>query len=569
MKNKVAGRIRFLSVAIFLVAAFFSTKLFFLQIVKGDEYAELADRQYLKSAKTFLNRGSIYFSRRDGVLVPAATLKQQFILSLNPKLIQNSENVYELLSSQIDINKEFFQHHVERDSAYEKIADNLDQQTADQIRSLNLRGVDIAKEKKRIYPAGSLASHVVGLMSYHNNDFVGTYGLEKHYNDVLTHKQTGSFASFFAEIFLNLADEVKSSESKSPKEGDLILTIEPIVQGVLEKELESLVNKYQAEGAGAILMDPNTGDILAMAAWPDFIPGEKITDIEVLTNPLVERVFEIGSVIKPLTLAAGLDMKVITPETTYNDLGQVTIDNYQISNFDKKGRGVVDMQRVLNDSLNTGAIFVMRQMGRDSFRKYMLSFGLGQKTGIDLPGEVGGLISNLDSQREVEYATASFGQGLAITPVGAIRAFAILANGGKLVTPRVVKSIRYKDGSEKVFEPEIKEVVISRRATDDITAMMIKAVDEALLGGTLKLNDYSVAGKTGTAQIAKTDGRGYRDDAFLHAFFGFYPAYEPKIIGYFYLINPQGVDYASETIPPSFMNVAKFLLNYYQIPPDR
>ncbi len=558
-----------MSIAIFLVAAFFSTKLFFLQIVKGDEYAELADRQYLKSAKTFLNRGSIYFSRRDGVLVPAATLKQQFILSLNPQLIQNPEDVYELLSTQVDIDREFFQSRVERNSAYEKIADNLNQETADQIRSLNLRGVDIAKEKKRIYPAGSLASHTIGLMSYHNNDFVGTYGLEKYYDYILTHKQTGSFASFFAEIFLNLADEIKPNEEESSREGDLILTIEPIVQGLLERELESLVNKYSAEGAGGILMDPHTGDILAMAAWPDFVPGEKITDIEVLTNPLVERVFEIGSVIKPLTLAAAFDMKVVTPTTTYNDLGQVTIDNYQISNFDKKGRGVVDMQRVLNDSLNTGAIFVMRQMGRDSFRKYMLSFGLGQKTGIDLPGEVGGLVTNLNSRREVEYATASFGQGLAITPIGAIRAFAVLANGGKLITPRVVKSIRYKDGSEKIFESEIKEVVISRRATDEITDMMIKAVDEALLGGALKLNDYSVAGKTGTAQIAKIDGRGYRDDAYLHAFFGFYPAYEPKFIGYFYLINPQGARFASETIPPSFMDIARFLLNYYQIPPDR
>ena len=329
------------------------------------------------------------------------------------------------------------------------------------------------------------------------------------------------------------------------------------------------VEKYAADAGGIVVMDPNTGAIIAMAAVPNFNPGERQRDILALPNPLIERVFEMGSVVKPLTLAAGIDAGVINAHTTYNDTGSVVLNNRTIMNHDKKARGVVDMQEVINNSLNTGAVFVMQKMGKTNFKKYMLSYGFGEKTGIDLPGEVAGLVSNLKSPREIEYATAAFGQGIALTPIGITRAFAVLANGGKLVQPHVVKEVRYELGTKKIIKPKIiKSGILKRESTEEITKILIKAVDEALLGGTVSLPNYSVAAKTGTAQMS--DGRGhYFEDQYLHSFFGYYPAYHPRFITFMYMVNPKGAGFSSDTLTHPFMDTAKFLLNYYEVPPDR
>ena len=238
-------------------------------------------------------------------------------------------------------------------------------------------------------------------------------------------------------------------------------------------------------------------------------------------------------------------------------------------NHDKKAHGVVDMQGVIDKSLNTGAVFIMQKLGKNNFRRYLLSYGIGAKTGIDLPGEIAGLVANLKSPRDIEYATAAFGQGLALTPIGAIRAFAVLANGGKLVEPQVVKEIRYDIGTTKKIEPKILRTdILKRETTEEVTQVLINAVDKALLGGTLSLPNWSVAAKTGTAQMS--DGRGrYLEDQYLHSFFGYYPAYQPRFITFIYMVNPKGTGFSSDTLSRPFMDMAKFLLNYYEVPPDR
>ncbi len=551
------------------MALAFCGRLFSLQIINGEEFVRQADRQYLRSSTTFFNRGSIYFTNRDGTLVPAATLNQAYPLSINPQLINSPESTYQDLSQFIDLDKERFISQAEHPTrVYIKIKDDLGQETASEISALGLRGVSIQNKKERFYPAENLASHTLGFMAYNNDVFAGQYGLEKYYDEVLDHGQVGTFASYFSDTFLRPAQNIFASD-QSKKEGDLILTLEPVIQNKLENTMSDVVEKRQASGAGAIIMDPGTGDIIAMTAKPDFNPGHPQADISLLTNPLIERVFEMGSTVKALTIAAGLDAGVIKRDDTYNDLGQVTINNRTMSNHDRRARGVVDMQTVLNHSLNTGAIHIMQKMGQDKFRDYFLGFGLGEPTGIDLPGEVGGLVNNLYSSREVEYATASFGQGIALTPMGSVRAFGALANNGQLVKPRSVKAIRDKNGQIREREVVNQGQVISRQAADEITTMLVNAVDEALLGGQAALDRYSVAAKTGTAQMPLTDRRGYDPDRYLHAFFGYYPAYDPRFVGYFYLINPKEVRWASDSLTEPFMETAKFILDYYEVPPDR
>jgi cell division protein FtsI/penicillin-binding protein 2 len=227
------------------------------------------------------------------------------------------------------------------------------------------------------------------------------------------------------------------------------------------------------------------------------------------------------------------------------------------------------MQGVLDQSLNTGMVFVESKLGHDKFRTYMKSYGIGEKTGIDLPNETSGLIGNLNSPRNIEYANASFGQGIALTPIEAARAFSIIANGGNLITPHIVKEINYDNGlSKTISDPFTKENLLKKETTDTITKMLIH-VFESYDGGIHKLDNYSIATKTGTAQVALEDGKGYYTDRHMHSFFGYFPAYDPKFLVFLFLKDPKGVKYASQTLIPPFIDITKFILSYYNVPPDR
>jgi stage V sporulation protein D (sporulation-specific penicillin-binding protein) len=343
------------------------------------------------------------------------------------------------------------------------------------------------------------------------------------------------------------------------------------VQVFAEKSLQNLHSKWNPDSAGIIIIDPNTGAIYAMAATPDFNPNEfnKIKTGFSFSNPLIEGVIEMGSVIKPLVMAAGIDAGVVTASTTYMDNGFVQVADKVVNNFDKKGRGRVDMQEVLNQSLNTGMVFVEQKLGKQKFREYMLGYKIGEKTGIDLPGEVAGIVSNLKAPGEVEYANAAFGQGIALTPIQAVRAFSILANGGKLINPHIVNRIDYSMNKDKKTEQEaIQLELLKPETTKEITRMLVDVVDN-YGEGSYKLNNYSIAGKTGTAQVADLVNGGYYKNQHTHSFFGYFPAYQPKFLIYLYVKNPKGALYASQSVLPVFMENTKFLLNYYEVAPDR
>ena len=347
--------------------------------------------------------------------------------------------------------------------------------------------------------------------------------------------------------------------------------IEPTVEQYLEGNLEKLVTEFRAKRAGGIIMDPKSGRIYAMALYPSFDPNEygRERDPSRFTNSLVENVYEMGSILKPITMASGLDAGVVTATTTYFDSGTLTLNTKTISNFDGKGRGRVDMQEVLSQSLNTGAATVALKLGGNRFRDYFSRFGFGSETGIDLPGEAKGLTQNLESGRDIELVTASYGQGIALTPIQTVRALAALGNGGYLVTPHVATKIHYKIGTTRSVSDYAREPVISEEASEEITRMLVRVVDTALLEGAYKMPNHTIAAKTGTALIANPAGGGYYSDRYLHSFFGYFPAYDPQFIVFIYLVEPQGVMYASHTLTVPFMSIAKFLINYYEIPPDR
>lgn len=567
MKLGSTSRIRSISFLIFFFGLLLIGRLYFLQIVSGDEFKDKADRQYVQSSYDYFDRGSIFFKTKDGVSFPAAALKTGFILAINPSLVKNPEQTWSDINEVLPIDKDdFIARAQKKNSAYSVIAHKVSPDSASKIKDLAISGVSLYKERWRYYPGNSLAAHTLGFIAFNEDELAGRYGLERYYEDTLSRNNESVYVNFFAEIFSNIKGGIEGSNTL---EGDLITSIEPSVQILLEEQLEKINEKWGSDYSGGIVMDPSNGEIIAMAVTPKFDPNnlKDETDSSIFSNPLVERVYEMGSIIKPLTMVAGIDAGAVTADTTYYDSGTVTLDKKTFSNFDGKGRGTVNMQEVLNQSLNTGVAFVVRQMGKGNFARYMKDFGIGEETGIDLPNETHGLVENLSSPRDIEYATASFGQGIAITPIQTVRALSVLANGGKLINPHIGQKIEYKIGGSKKIYPGVDEQVIKKESAEEITRMLVSVVDNALLSGAVKMDHYSIAAKTGTAQIA-TKG-GYFDDKFLHSFFGYFPAYEAKFLVFLFSYDPKGVKYASETLTYPFMDITKFLINYYQIPPDR
>ncbi len=575
MKNNFTLRSKIIILCIFVFSLILLAKLFLVQVINKNVYKESADRQYATNSSNIFERGTIFFQNRDkdgdgGQLISGATQTSGFKIAINPSKIIDKEEVYKKLVKIIPLDyTDFITRANKKSDPYEEVANHIGKDSADAISAIKIPGVSIFKEKWRFYPGESLASHTLGLVAYKDSELGGRYGLERQYNTELARNNNEPYVNFFAEVFSNIN---KTFFEKEKREGDVVTTIEPQVANFLEKKLEEVKKKYQADSIGGIIMNPIDGAIYAMAVKPDFNPNDfsQIKNSMTFSNPLVENVLEFGSVVKPLVMASALDFGVVRADTTYNDKGSVIIEKKEIFNFDKKARGSnISMQEVLNQSLNTGMVYVMQKLGRENMRDYLLSFGIKDKTGIDLPNETSGLISNLNSPREIEYANAAFGQGIALTPIQMIRALASLANGGNLVVPHLVEKIKYSDGTSTTKEYPTIPTKIKKETGEEITRMLVEVMDKSIKGGLGKFENFSVAVKTGTAQVANNTNGGYYEDRHTHSFFGYFPAYDPKFIILLYAVNPKGSPYAATTWSDPFLEITKFLLSYYELPPDR
>lgn len=572
MRQKFVLRLRILSFFAILAALLLFVRLYFIQIVHGDDYRAVALGQYVANSGEEPQRGKILFTTKSGENPVAATMQATWRIAINPKLLDNPTDAYTKLNAIVKIDKERFSTSAaKKDDPYEEVAFKLTDDEAAAVRAAAIQGVTTVREEWRFYPAGKLAAHALGFVAFRGETKVGVYGLERYFEDTLRHDGGGLYINPFAEIFSNV--EALVSRDPTTAEGNIITSLEPSVQAQLEKELDGVMATYSPRIAGGIVMDPHTGEVLAIAARPGFDPNAYniVDNASVFSDPLIEGRYELGSIMKPLTMAAGIDANAVSPQTTYNDTGCITRTGFKICNFDHKARGVVPMQEILSQSLNVGATFVAERIGHEKFADYLKKYGFDEETGIDLPGEVPGDISALFAQgaADVDFASASFGQAIAITPIEMIRALSALANKGKLPEPHVVRAIRYENGVTRALTQADQTQVLRPESAEIVTNMLVKVYDDALLKGALKEEHYSIAAKTGTAQLADPNTHKYYTDRYLHSFFGYFPAHDPKFIVFLFAVEPHGVEYASASLANPFSDLAKFLINYYNVPPDR
>lgn len=506
--------------------------LYNLQIQKQATYSAKAASGNLAAA---LVRGNIYFSDKDGSPVPAAINKDYPTVFADPeKIAKESVDVKEL-AAKLDV---LFDHLTEAElvsklskaaDQYEEIAKNAPEEIVEEIKSLAVPGVYVKNEPRRFYPLGAMASHILGFVSA---DKEGKYGIESLFNEKLSGEDS----------------PVGIGES-------VYLTIDPTVEAQAEKVLNNLVAEFKAKSGQVIVMDPKTGDVLAMAGTPSFDPNNygKASIADFLNKP-VQSVYEPGSVFKIVTISAAIDSGSITPETTYVDNGSVTINGRTIKNWDNKSHGRLTMTEVIEKSINTGTIFMAQKMGGPVFLDYIKKFGFNNETGVSLPGEVVGDIRELENKgAPVNFATASYGHGISVTPLRMLTAINAVANGGIMMKPRIIKNLP----EEELGRP------ISTTTAETVKTIMIGAVDKARVA---KINNFSVAGKTGTALVPK-NGR-YTEDV-INTYVGFAPASNPRFSILLRMDEPEGAPLAGATIVPAFRELTEFLLVYYNVAPDR
>ena len=555
MKN---WRINLVLVFILIFGAAIISRLFYLQIIKRGFYQAQALGQQVRLREVEGLRGEIFFKNKTKSL---AINKERWVVYVLPEEIEDKTLTAEILSKNLDQPQDLILSKIEEGDYYTAIKNRLTEEEVEKIKNLNLEGVYWEEFPGRYYPQETLASHVIGFLG---GDEKGQYGLEGYYDEILRGKE-GFREEKKGSILL---DSLFGPENLEPVEdgSDLYLTIDYNIQFKAESLLEEAKELFDIEAGQIIVLEPDSGEILALADFPNFNPNQysKEKDLSIFQNGAVQKIFEPGSVLKPITMAIALNEGKITPNTTYQDEGYVKVGVETIYNYGRRVYGEKSMTEVLEKSINTGAVFVSKLIPREVFLEYVDKFGLNKKTDIDLQGEIYSQNENLRKGQEINFATASFGQGIEMTPIQLSRAFCVIANGGKLVKPYLVEKIVNVSTSE--IQPQVLGEVINQQVAFQLTAMLISVVENGF-AKKAKIPGYYIAGKTGTAQVAYEGKGGYYPDKTIQSFIGFAPALNPQFLILVKLDNPK-TKTAEYSAVPIFKKLAKHIIDYWQIPPD-
>jgi cell division protein FtsI/penicillin-binding protein 2 len=562
-------RTAILTVFLFSFMALLVARLFQLQVVQGKDYKLQAEDQHSFSKKLLPARGDIkIFDKQTGETFLVATNVKKPLAYAVPDEIFDPVTTASSLADVLGLAKEdLLEKFSMKQRKYVPLKKQLTEAEEQKIKDLKLPGIYFDAEDIRAYPEKNLLSHVLGFVGFKEDTRIGLYGLEKYFEKDLGGKQgflSQEKSAAGAWIFGSKRDYQPPLDGSS-----LILTIDKSIQFQAEQVLRDTVAKHEADSGSIIVINPKTGAVLAMANMPDYNPSEynKVEDPRVFLNEATVGSYEPGSIFKPLTLAASINEGKISPETTYTDTGSVVIDNYTIKNSDGLAHGLQTMTQVLEKSLNTGTIFAKEQLGNEKFYEYVKRFGFGKETGIEL-SEAKGNLDNLKAKIAVNYHTASFGQGISVTPVQLVQAFSAIANQGKMMQPYIVQAKIGANGNVTQTKPREIAQVISPETANSVSAMMVNVVENGH-GQKAGVPGYYIAGKTGTAQVSRKDGKGYEENVNIGSFIGFGPIENPQFLMLVRIDHPKTVKFAETTAAPAFGELAQFMFHYYNIPPTR
>ncbi|MCX6738339.1 MAG: penicillin-binding protein 2 [Candidatus Parcubacteria bacterium] len=561
-------RINIVYFFIFLIGATIIARLFFLQVMNGELYRALAKGHQEIFQQISGTRGDIFLYDKDNIVL-AATNEESWFCYVAPKMIEDKERVAELLSPALSVDKNELLNNINSnsDKLFFLVKRNISEEEKQKIQELNMEGVYLDQERKRFYPFGALASDVLGFV---NQSGEGQYGVEEYWNDVLAGQEGWQKISYGP-----FGKSTDSNNEGSIRGADLVLTIDKNIQAFAEKVLKDYSTDFKFQSAQIIVIEPSSGKVLALADFPGFDPNKyqeyaQNNQIGVFQDNAIQTFYEPGSAFKAVTMAAALNEGKITPETTYIDVGRLVIKDKVITNYDNRTWGESTMTQVLEKSINTGAVFVQNQLSHQTFVDYLEKFGVFDKTGIDLGGEVYSENQEFKKGWEINYATASFGQGISMNLMQVARDFCVIANKGKLIQPYVAEAIVNNGSKEPLQSNKTAKQIITSKTAEDLTKMLI-AVTESGYSKDAQVPGYYVAGKTGTSQIPFSslgiNKAGYSDETW-QSFIGFAPAFSPRFVIAVKLDSPKTRS-ASESAVFVFQKLAKYILDYYQVVPEK
>lgn len=554
---------RFPFVFIILATLFFCViiRLFYWQVVKVEMLLKIAKSQHIGELLILPRRGEIKTSDRFSI----ASNKVSYLLFANPTEVRDKKKMTDILSSLLDLDVASVSSQLQINKLWVPIRTGITALKKTEIEKIGLSGIGFEEQFTRFYPEASIAAHLIGFVGKSSTGSDrGVVGLEGFYDRLLRGKERYS-----AELHDALGRPILSGRSgqvRDPDGENLILSVDRPVQFLAEKKLRDGIDRYGALGGMIGIMDPQTGNILAMASLPSFEPQKYWEYDEALyKNPFITNTYEPGSTLKPIIMASALDARLITPQTKCDICGgPITIGDYDLHTWNDKYYRNTNMIEIIQHSDNTGMVFVAKKLGVDRMISYLTRFGIGSLTDIDLQGETAPSLRPRNSWYPVDLATTGFGQGISITPIELLTAFSALANGGRMMQPRVATAFENTSGKISKIPTKVKGTPVSEKTAKIMTEILVNAVEKGEAQWA-RLKGYRIAGKTGTASIPV---RGHYDpNSTITSFIGFAPADNPKFVMLVILEKPTTSIYAAETAAPLFFDIARDLLFYYGIPP--
>ena len=532
-------------------------KLFFVQILQPTYYS--AD--YTTTQKISPNRGKILDSNYE----PMAINQTKYLLYVEPKNMKDKQSLIEKIDEILHIGEATLEARIDPNKVWVSVKGNITKENKKKLEALKLPEIGFQEETHRFYPEASLSAHLMGFLGKDKEgEPVGYFGVEGYYDKDLA-GLPGVLKSerdlFNRPIFVGKQEKVDADNGR-----DFVLTIDKSVQHIIKENLKKGVEQFKAKSGCVIAANPKTMEIIGLSCLPDYDPGSYYEFGEkVFANSTISSGYEPGSTFKPLVVAAAIEEGVLKPDTIYNEDGAITVSGYRIQNWNDKYEGRITTTRILEKSSNVGMVHVGEKLGKKKLSEYLQKYGFGEYTNIDLQGETTGQVKPLDTWYPIDAATTSFGQGILVTPMQLMRAFAAVINGGYLMRPYAVKEV-VEDGYHKVREPQVQRRVLSEKTSAIMRKMMVSVISHAEAKWDVP-EGFTFGGKTGTAQIA-LEGK-YDSSKTIASFIGFAPAEDPAFLVFVIIREPESSSWGSETAAPLFFDIAKELLVYYNIPAQK